>query len=103
MGLTINSASLSASTLADYTIGSQNTSEKEVDKEEGRYNRNFRVYCDGMLSNIILLLNRTLCFATDVINSTIRPITVKILAVALLQHILTPLFTTVDVFSLVIP
>ena len=39
----------------------------------------------------------------DVLGPTIRPITVNKLDVTALQQILTPLFITVDMFSLVVP
>ena len=38
-----------------------------------------------------------------VLGSTRRPTTLENLVVTDLQHILTPLFTTVDIFSLVVP
>ena len=49
--LTLNSASSLASTLADSTIGSQHTYEKEGSKEGGIYIRTIIVYCNGILSN----------------------------------------------------
>ena len=41
--------------------------------------------------------------AISVIGSTRRPTTVKNLAMAALQHILTPSFITVDIFALAVP
>ena len=59
-GLTLNSASFSASTLVDSTIGSQCTSEKEVSKYGERYNSTTRGYCNGRLNNGKICLKRTL-------------------------------------------
>ena len=41
-------------------------------------------------------------FEMSVLSSTIRPITVKKLVVTALKHILTPLFRTVDILSLIV-
>ena len=49
--LTLNSASYSASTLTVYTLGSHNSSEKEVSKEGLRYTGTVRGYCNGRLCN----------------------------------------------------
>ena len=50
--LNINSASSSAETSVGYTIRYQHTSEKEVAKEGGIYNRTVRVYCNIKLPNV---------------------------------------------------
>ena len=42
-------------------------------------------------------------FLMDILYSIIRPTTVNKLAVTALQHIMTPLFTTLDIFSLIVP
>ena len=57
--LIINSDSLSASTLADSTIGSQHTHETEVAKEGGGYNITDRGYYSRRLRNGIIYLNIT--------------------------------------------
>ena len=50
-GLTLNTASLSAPTFVDPAIGSQHAAEKEVAKEGGRYNMNYRGKCNRRLNN----------------------------------------------------
>ena len=60
--LTLNNASVSASTLAESTIGFQHTAEKEGVKEGGRDNRTVRGYCNGRLPNGEGCLKRTLWF-----------------------------------------
>ena len=58
--LDLNNTSLSASTLADSTIGSQHNSEKEGDNKGKRYNMTARGYRDRRLHNWSICINTPL-------------------------------------------
>ena len=96
-----------ASTISDITqysassisIGSQHISEIEEAREGGRYNRITIVYYSGRLTNGKIFLNRILGFARDVTGSTIIFTIFEKLAVIVLQHIMNPLFISLDMFS----
>ena len=101
--VTINSISLSASTLADCTIGSQYITEKETAKEGGRYNSTARCYYNGGLPNGRICLKITLWFLNVCNRFNKKACYCKILAVTALQRILTPSLITVEMFALVVP
>ena len=80
------------------TIGSQPISEKEEDREGGRYNRTTRGYCSGKLPNGKDASIEAFGFARDAIGPTRRCTIVNNFIVIVLKYIMIPSFVSLDMF-----